>query len=158
MGNEKGFTLIEMILTVVLIGIVSIALTSAFVPTMTVSVDVDNRKEAFQHGRLAIERMMREIREARSFSAGFSGTSVTFTNAANASATYSWSGAALAPLQRNGVDLACCVQSLLFDYLKKDGAAAGGPTEIWRVRANLQLQVGAQTVELRSEAHPRGVF
>lgn len=158
MNNEKGFTLIELILAVVLMGIVAIAMTSAFVPTMMVSAGVDNRKEAFQQGRLAMERMMREIREAKSFAAGFSSTSLTFTNTVNATSTYSWSGVAQAPFQRNALDLACCVEVFTLSYLKRDGTAAALPSEVWRVQADFQVRVGDQIIQLRSEAHPRGVF
>jgi len=156
--NRQGFTLIELILVIVLLGIVPIALTSAFVPTAQISVTVDTRKDALQNARLAMERMLREIREARSITAGFTATSLTFTNAANGAITYSWSGAALAPLQRSAVDLACCVQSFALAYWQKSGAPAAAPAEVWRIQADLQVQVGSETVELRSEVNPRNIY
>ncbi len=156
--NSKGFTLIELILVIVLLGIVSIALTSAFVPTAQISVTVDTRKEALQNTRLAMERMLREIREARSITAGFTATSLTFTNPANGTITYSWSGTALDPLQRSAVDLACCVQSLALTYLQKSGAAAVTPAQVWRIQADLQVRVGNETVQFRSEVNPKNVY
>ena len=173
--NQKGFTLIELVLVVVLVGIVAIAMTSAFVPTMIVSANVDNRKEAFQQGRLALERMMREIREARTITAITvppAATSITFTKAANQPIRYSWGGVALNPLQRSRddqpcppctmVDIACCVQSLTLAYYDKtcndDTCPTTSPGSVWRVEGDLQVIVGDQSIELRSEAHPRGLF
>lgn len=156
--NRRGFTLIELILGVVLLGIVSLALTSAFVPTVQTSVTVDTRKEALQNARVAMERMLREIREARSITAGFTATSLTFTGPANIPVTYSWSGVAQDPLQRDADELACCVQSFALVYLKKDGSVATAPAEIWRIQADLQIRVGGETVELRSEVNPKNIY
>lgn len=156
--NRRGFTLIELILVVVLLGIVALALTAAFVPTARISVAVDTRKDALQNTRLAMERMLREIREARSIAVCCPLTSLTFTNAANGVIAYSWSGAALAPLQRNAIDLACCVQGFTLNYLRKDGLPAALPAEVWRIQADLQVQVGNETVEFRSEVNPRNLY
>jgi prepilin-type N-terminal cleavage/methylation domain-containing protein len=156
--NRRGFTFIELILVVVLLSIVALALTAAFVPTARISVTVDTRKDALQNTRLAMERMLREVREARSINAGFTATNLTFTNPANSAINYSWSGAALDPLQRNGVDLACCVQSFALTYLQKNGAAAVLPAQVWRIQADLQVQVGNETVELRSEVNPKNIY
>ncbi len=156
--DRRGFTLIELILGVVLLGIVSLALTSAFVPTMQTSVSVDTRKDALQNARLAMERMLREIREVRSITAGFTATNLTFTGPANIPVTYSWSGVVQDPLRRDADDLACCVQSFALTYLKKDGSAATAPAEVWRIQADLQVMVGGEKVELRSEVNPRNIY
>lgn len=158
LSTSRGFTLIEVILVVVLLGIVSLALTAAFVPTMQTSVIVDTRKDALQNARLGMERMLREVREARSITAGFTGTSLTFTNAANTSITYSWSGTPQNPLQRGADSLACCVQSFTLTYLQKDGSAATLPAQVWRIQADLQVLVGSETVELRSEVNPKNIY
>lgn len=156
--GEKGFTLVELILAIVIVGIIAIAITMAFVPTMNVSVSVDTRKEALQGGRLAMERILREIREARSINGGFTATSLTFVNAANSTITYSWSGTPSASLRRNGSDLTCCVEAMTLTYLKKDGTTTTNPSEVWRIQTDLQIKVGDETVELRSEVNPRNIY
>lgn len=160
-GNERGFTLVELILVVVLVGIVGIAMTSAFVPTMTVSVQTDSRKEAFQQGRLAMERMMRELREARGFAACapcVPTNTLSFTDARNGAVAYAWSGAPQTAVTRNGTDIASNVDGYTMTFFTRTGATPSDQTQIWRVQADLQVRVGDQTIRLRSEAHPRGVF
>lgn len=178
--NQKGFTLIELILVVVLLGIVGIAMTSAFVPTMTVSVNIDERKEAFQQGRTAMERMMREIREARAFTSvtippTVGSTQITFTThraqtpipapptpPVNETIQYSWDRNTANAIQRNAIDMtdcATCTQSLTLTFFDRNGAVLAAPVTlnaIWRVQADIQMTVGNQTIELRSEANPRG--
>ncbi len=162
MKGKQGFTLIELILAIVIVGIIAIAITAAFAPTMRVSVAVDTRKEALQNARSAMERMLREIREAKSISAGFTPVSLTFINPANSTITYSWSGTPSTPLQRNGTDLACCVEAMTLTYLKKDGTPVVIPpdslSDVWRIQADLQIKVGDETVELRSEVNLRNIY
>jgi len=78
---SKGFTLIEIIIVIVILSIVS-AITIKFlfdglrIYTMTV-----NQKTLFDEGKLALERMCRDIRDAQSISvpaAGGSGSVITF--------------------------------------------------------------------------------
>lgn len=60
----RGFTLIELVSVIVLLGIISVAI----IPIITNSVDIyqaDNSRAALiQKGRLALERIAREVREA----------------------------------------------------------------------------------------------
>lgn len=153
--GEGGFTLIELILVIVIVGIIAVGITASFVPTMKVSVLVDTRKEALQGGRIAMERMLREIREARAISAGFTAASLTFTNAAGSTTSYAVSGTSL---QRNGTDLTCCVDTMTLTYLDKNGNSTTDPLLVWRIQADLQVKVGDETVELRSEVNPRNIY
>jgi len=74
---ERGFTLIEIVIVMVILSIVS-AITIYFlfsslrVYTMTV-----NQKTLFDEGKLALERMCRDIRNARSIT-GVTASSITF--------------------------------------------------------------------------------
>jgi prepilin-type N-terminal cleavage/methylation domain-containing protein len=79
--RSKGFTLIEIIIVIVILTIVSaISIKFLFdglrIYTMTV-----NQKTLFDEGKLALERMCRDIRDAQSISvpaAGGSGSVITF--------------------------------------------------------------------------------
>lgn len=75
--SQKGFTLIEIIIVIVILSIIS-AITIKFLTdglriyTMTV-----NQKTLFDEGKLALERMCRDIRDAQSISS-VSADSITF--------------------------------------------------------------------------------
>ena len=79
---ERGFTLIEMVMVIVILSIISaitiyFLITSLKVYTMTI-----NQKTLFDEGKLALERMCRDIRDAKSIAspaAGSSGNSILFT-------------------------------------------------------------------------------
>jgi prepilin-type N-terminal cleavage/methylation domain-containing protein len=83
--NQKGFTLIEMIMVMVILGIIgtiTFQVLSAGVETFVVSRE---RKDLYDQGRLALERMAREIRAASGIAypvVGASGTYINFTMAA----------------------------------------------------------------------------
>ena len=98
--RSKGFTLIEIIIVIVILSIVS-AITIKFlfdslrIYTMTV-----NQKTLFDEGKLALERMCRDIRDANAI-AGTTASSVTFIrnnatvqDAAGEIITFRWNGGA----------------------------------------------------------------
>jgi len=74
-GFQRGFTLIEMIVVIVILGIVS-AITIKFLVdslrTYTMTVD---QKSLFDEGKLALERMCRDLRDAYSITTPSSGGS-----------------------------------------------------------------------------------
>jgi prepilin-type N-terminal cleavage/methylation domain-containing protein len=79
---QRGFTLIEMVVVIVILSIISVIsiyflINSAKIYTMTI-----NQKNLFDEGKLSLERMCRDIRDASiiTFPAGgASGSSITFT-------------------------------------------------------------------------------
>lgn len=60
--NKKGFTLIELVITMVLIGIVAYVVASALSTGIKAYFVTDFRKEALDQARIAMERVTREIR------------------------------------------------------------------------------------------------
>jgi prepilin-type N-terminal cleavage/methylation domain-containing protein len=78
---ERGFTLIEIIIVIVILSIV-LAITIYFlVSSLRVYTMTVNQKTLFEEGKLALERMCRDIRDAQSISvpaAGASNTLITF--------------------------------------------------------------------------------
>ena len=81
---ERGFTLIEMIVVVVILAIASAITIKFLVDGLSVYTMTVNQKTLLDEGKLALERMCRDIRDASSVTA-FAGTtsSITFvrTNA-----------------------------------------------------------------------------
>ena len=99
--GAKGFTLIEMIVVIVILCIVSAISIKFLVDSLRVYTMTVNQKTLFDEGKLALERMCRDIRDASSISAT-TATSITFvrTNAtaqdsAGESITFQLTGSSL---------------------------------------------------------------
>jgi prepilin-type N-terminal cleavage/methylation domain-containing protein len=75
---EKGFTLIEIIVVIVILCIVSGITIKFLTDSLRIYTMTVNQKTLFDEGKLALERMCRDIRDARSIT-GTTATSITFT-------------------------------------------------------------------------------
>ena len=98
--NEKGFTLIEIIIVIVVLGIVSGVTFQIVASGVQAFKKSSARKELYDQGRLALERMVRELRDAKEITAT-SSDSITF-NKVHKSAQDS---AEEIKFQRNGANL-----------------------------------------------------
>jgi prepilin-type N-terminal cleavage/methylation domain-containing protein len=79
--SQKGFTLIEIIIVIIILAIVAGISIKFLVDGMRVYTMTVNQKTLFDEGKLALERMCRDIRDAQSISvpvAGGSGNVITF--------------------------------------------------------------------------------
>jgi prepilin-type N-terminal cleavage/methylation domain-containing protein len=79
---SKGFTLIEMVIVIVILSIISAITINFLVDSLKIYTMTVNQKTLFDEGKLAMERMCRDVRDARSLSApaaGASGSTLTFT-------------------------------------------------------------------------------
>ncbi len=80
-GGGRGFTLIEIIIVIVILAIVSAISTKFAVDGLRIYTMTVNQKTLYDEGKLALERMCRDIRDAQSISApaaGGSGSMITF--------------------------------------------------------------------------------
>jgi prepilin-type N-terminal cleavage/methylation domain-containing protein len=83
---EKGFTLIEIIIVIVILCIVSGITIKFLVDSMRIYTMTVNQKTLFDEGKLALDRMCRDIRDARFISnpaAGGSGNMIRFQRTHN---------------------------------------------------------------------------
>ncbi|HKZ46174.1 MAG TPA: type II secretion system protein [Thermodesulfobacteriota bacterium] len=170
---NKGFTLIEVIMVIILLGIIGSTAAMIIFQGARSYGEEEVRKDLTTQGRLAIERMAREIRlircsnivgntctpNATDILSGISATELRFLNI-----NYEGRG-----FQTSGTDLVLCsvsdcsasdilasnVTSLSFSYFKKDGTAAAAVGDIWTIVANLTLSRDNQSVNFRIQVHPR---
>lgn len=80
--NRKGFTLIEIIIVIVILAIVSAITTKFLVDSMRIYTMTVNQKILLDEGKLALERMCRDIRDAQDIlypAASNSGNYIRFT-------------------------------------------------------------------------------
>ena len=101
--GKKGFTLIEVIIVIVILAIVSAISIHFLISSLKVYTMTVNQKTLFDEGKLALERMCRDIRDANSIT-GSTATSITFIrthatgtgqDTADETITYRWIGSNL---------------------------------------------------------------
>ena len=78
---QRGFTLIEVVVVIVILSIVSAITINFLINSLKIYTMTVNQKTLFDEGKLALERMCRDIRDGRSITSpasGGSGSSITF--------------------------------------------------------------------------------
>ena len=63
-GNSKGFTLVELVTVIIVLGIVSVGISGFIRSGMGIYTDVTERDQILSESRFAIERLNRELRTA----------------------------------------------------------------------------------------------
>ncbi len=76
--RERGFTLVELLIVVVIMGIVASAIPSVIVSTMRVESDQSELQQVIDDGRLSMTRIRQELREARRVLEGSSSDTLYF--------------------------------------------------------------------------------
>jgi MSHA biogenesis protein MshO len=114
--NEKGFSLIEMMVVVVILGLIVLGLVTFFTGGTKSWVAGQYQLAAQRNARQSIDRMVREIREGNNFTIG-PNNSVTISyldSFEKSSVTYSWSSNKGDPVLRGTVQLINNVKKLEF--------------------------------------------
>jgi len=163
MKKEKGFTLIEIIIVITIVGIVSVIIGSMLLGVVKAWTFKINRNDILWDGRLAINRMTREIRTVRNDASVTTASSsqFRFIDSANIDITYSLSSTNLNRTENGTANLlAENVSSLGFTYYDAAGTVIPSPTvslttDIKRVRINLTFAKNGQTFYLQSDSMPR---
>ncbi|MBI5203853.1 MAG: type II secretion system protein [Nitrospirae bacterium] len=163
--NKKGFTIIELVITMVLIGIIAYIVATALSTGITAYFTTDFRKEALDQTRIAMERMTREIRNLRDSDDVATGTSsqFNFTDVSGTNIDFSYSNP---NITRDGATLATNITSFSFSYIRADGAS--NPTfvdsdpddpaiDTKRIRITFTATISGETVTLQSEVWPRSL-
>ena len=156
----SGVTLLEMVLVLVILGIIA-ALGSSFLSgglnAYFTERDISN---AAWQGRLALERITRDLRTVRSATAGdltiTPANQISFTNTAGTNVSYSLSGSTL---MRNGQPLADGITALSFTYLANDGktAVTSDVTAVYYIGVAFTVTQGGANQTWRGLIHPRSI-
>lgn len=174
--NSKGFTLVEIVITIVLVSIISGIAAMIILQGVRVYSDEQSRSDVHYQARLAMERMAREIRMIRSSSEfgaiNSPGVLVLGTITNNPSNVFSFMDmtgtqitysltVATATLNRTagGTNaLAQGVTALSFTCFNN----AGGPvangavsTSVWTIEIDMTDTQGSETISMRTRVHPR---
>ena len=111
-NNQKGFSLIEMMVVVVILGLIVLGLVTFFTGGTKSWVAGQYQLKAQREARQAIDRMVREIREASEVTTN-TDTKIIFNTPWETGVTYELSGNTI---NRNSNPLINNVSNLDFDY------------------------------------------
>lgn len=114
--NQKGFSLIEMMVVVVILGLIVLGLVTFFTGGVRSWMSGQSQLEAQRNARQAMDIMVREIREGDSIVSGSNATSITVNYLASfgkSPVTYNLSGTTIS---RDGTPLINSVKKLNFTY------------------------------------------
>ena len=115
--NQKGFSLIEMMVVVVILGLIVLGLVTFFTGGTKSWVAGQYQLAAQRNARQAMDRMVREIREASDIIANSTTSKeINFNTPWNSNLNYSWSGKKWDPVFEDINSLINNVQILTFQY------------------------------------------
>jgi len=154
---ESGFTLIEFVLVIVLFGIVAAVGSKMLAEGFRAYFAGRDLIDAQWQGRVALERMTRDIRAARSNAdiSIWSAAQLTFTRLSGASISYQLAGISL---MRNTQVLADGVAGLAFSYQASDGSAAATVNDIRYITVSMNITQGGVASTLATTVHARNLL
>lgn len=157
-----GFTLIEALLSIVIISVMVVAVAEILISGMGSFSLITDRREALQGARLAVNMMTRELQgisEPATDILSIAPTSITFTPAGAAGpVTYAISGTSL---MRNAKTLADdVIPSSGFSFFTTGGASTTDPTQVHRigVSVGVDTDAGHGQVVINSSAYLRNRY
>lgn len=151
--NQKGFSLIEMMVVVVILGLIVLGLVTFFTGGVKSWVAGQSQLEAQRNARQAMDRMVREIREGKNVISGSNSSKIKvyyLDSFAKDPITYQLNGTILErEVNSSSNPVINNVQSLAFKYLDSLGAEVVPPLtpenkkalEISKVHINLEVDV-----------------
>jgi len=166
-GGMGGFTLIELVITMVLIGIVAFIVADAMTTGFKAYFVTDFRKEALDQARIALERMTREIRNVRSLAdiGTANATQFCFVNTDGTRVSFLFSGTSIVRDEPAACPSAAVTPILSnnttgsFAYLQTDGSTDPAPpsANTRRIRITMMSTISGENVTLQSEVWPRNL-
>jgi prepilin-type N-terminal cleavage/methylation domain-containing protein len=155
--HEAGVTLIELVITIVIVGIIAGITGILLLSGVREYTAQDARASITSQGRLGIERMTRDIRMIRSRTATdiptMTASTLSFVDISGNAVVYT-SGAGA--VTRNGVALASSGSATLtFSYVQQNGTAAATAAQVWVIQMDLTFATGSESQSFRVSVHPR---
>ena len=139
--QQKGFSLIELMVAVVILGLIILALVTFFTGGTIAWVAGQSQLEAQRNARLAMDRMVREIREADYVASTSISDDIDFHTPFAGSISYSLSVSG-GDLKRDDIPMINNVQSLVFSYYDSSGIQVEPPVgTVSKVHINLEVDV-----------------
>lgn len=120
--NQKGFSLIEMMVVVVILGLIVLGLVTFFTGGARSWVAGQSQLTAQRNARQAMDIMVRQIREASDIKENSTPYKIIFSTPwVTNDLEYSWTGNTWEPIYKGAVPLINNVQNLTFKYFDRLG-------------------------------------
>ena len=134
--SQKGFSLVELIITIVMMGIISVVVGRILIQGYKTFITSQSISEVDWQGLLALESLTNDIHNIRSSSSitTISASSFAFVDMSGTTVTYALSGS---NLQRNGLTVASGVSALAFSYLDDAGTVTASATAVRYITVSL---------------------
>ncbi len=167
--KSNGFTLIEIVITIVIVGIISSIAAIIILQGMKAYTAEQDLSDVHYQAGLAMERMAREIRMIRTQTAGdiptMAATDLIFCDVTGKAVEFQLAGAALnrresptcSPVAWGGWNALASsgVNPLTFTYLDSTGTGGATAVNLWFVEINLTDTQGSESLQMRTRVHPR---
>jgi len=162
---QKGFTLIEIIIVIVILSFIAAITIKFLTDSLRIYTMTVNQKTLYDEGKLALERMVRDIRDARSITtpaAGGSGNTIVFqrTNPTahdglNETLTFRLTGTTLEKVKTSPAATSSLASNVSSFTVTRGAAATNNENEI---TLSLTLSSGSgENVILQTEVYPRNL-
>jgi prepilin-type N-terminal cleavage/methylation domain-containing protein len=159
-AGDGGFTLVELLVTMLVMGLIATAIINLAIGTFTDTATITNRRDVFAEGRTALDRLAKQLRQGESVNttASTSSTVVFSTYINNAAATVAWRAqGSSAPYKlqesRNGGTSYATVVDALSSPVVFTYTTHGGVLD--QVTIDLTLVTTTSTVHLQSDVYLR---
>ena len=154
--KQLGFTMVEMIISLVIMGIISVVIGKILFQAYQDFLVSNNITEADWNGFVALERIVKDIHNIQSAAAitVINPSQLAFTDMSGNSVQYKLSGNSLI---RNSQTMASGVQSLALSYLDKNGASTATTANVRYITMTISLVQGNITTSFVTTAGTRGM-
>jgi len=151
-----GFTIIEMVLSIAIIGILAMLVGPMLITGGKGFEIVSKRKAVLNEARLAMDRVCAEVSLIPTTGdiVTFTSTNLVFNTPSENNIAYTLSGG---NLTRSGTTISGGIANLAFTYLDANGAATAVKANIKRIGIEFSVSAGASfgTLYIRDQIFPR---
>ncbi|MBU4361175.1 prepilin-type N-terminal cleavage/methylation domain-containing protein [bacterium] len=142
--QQRGFSLIEMMVVVVILGLIVLGLVTFFTGGTKSWVAGQSQLEAQRNARQAMDRMVKKIREGKNVKLGSNGTTITIIYTDSSEKEYRKDGSTLredgSPLIDNLIEKDYN-ENPIFEYYEKNGEVPTTPSGNNVSKVHIELEV-----------------
>jgi prepilin-type N-terminal cleavage/methylation domain-containing protein len=146
LNKENGFTLLEFIVVIIILGILSVGIVSLMNRQAETFSRVFTNSDLLSNGRKAIDLLRRDLHSVSPDSIStMTSSSLSFKNSDGNTISYTLSSSTLS---RNGVTQAEYIQNNPFSYLDASQNTAATIADLVFIKVDLQMGKSTETVQL----------